>query len=248
METQAVLAFLGLVAIGSYLQTISGFAISLVITGGVTALGLAPIAFTANVVSFVALANVLVAIYRNHDHIDVQIMLYSSTGVLLLSGVGLWLLNHMSANAVDLLELLLGLMILGSGALLVFHPHALKQISGKSAHLVAGGFGGLLSGMFGAGGPPLVVHLYRQPLAFSVIRTTMLSILGIMLVIRIAMEGSAGHITGDIMELSALGVPVSIIGTLAGRRFPPPASDIAMRRFAFALLCAIGLSLIVSNF
>ncbi len=247
MEPQAILAFLGLVAIGSYLQTISGFAISLVIVGGVTALGLAPIAFTANVVSFVALTNVLVAIYRNHDHIDADIMWHSAAGVLLVTGVGLWLLGHMSVNAVDMLELLLGFMILISGTILMIHPHPLKQVSGKGMHLIAGGFGGLLSGMFGAGGPPLVVHLYRQPLAFSIIRTTMLAILGMMLVIRIGMEGVAGNITDDILELSALGIPVSIIGTLAGRRFPPPASDTAMRRFAFALLCAIGLSLIVGN-
>ena len=247
MDTQAILAFLGLVAVGSYLQTISGFAISLVITGGVTALGLAPIAFTANVVSFVALANVLVAVYRRHDHINTEIMLYASIGVLFLSGIGLWLLSLLSANAVDLLELLLGLMVLGSGVLLMIHPHPLQAVSGKPAHLVAGGFAGLLSGMFGAGGPPLVVHLYRQPLAFAAIRTTILAIFITMLVIRIAMEGAAGHITADILELSALGIPVSILGTLAGRRFPPPASDIAMRRFAFAILCVIGLSLIISN-
>jgi len=49
------------------------------------------------------------------------------------------------------------------------------------------------------------------------------------------------------MQLSAFGVPVSILGTLFARRFPPPVSDLVMRRSAFGLLCVLGLSLIVSK-
>ena len=62
METDALLAFLGLVALGSYVQTVSGFAIALIIAGGATAFSLASIPFTANVISFVALANVITSV------------------------------------------------------------------------------------------------------------------------------------------------------------------------------------------
>jgi uncharacterized membrane protein YfcA len=247
MDTTALLSFLGLVALGSYIQTVSGFAIALIITGGATTLDLAPIAFTANVVSLVALANIATAVHRQHSHIDRGIMVPSSVGVLLFSGIGLLLLNHMSQNAVDLLEMLLGVLILGSGMLLTMHPLPLRQTSSATMHFTAGGLGGLFSGMFGAGGPPLVVHLYRQPLPFPVVRTTLLAILGIMPLVRLALEGAAGHVTLDILELGLLSVPVSIVATIAGRRFPPPISELAMRRFAFGLLCIIGLSLIIGN-
>ena len=247
METEALLTFLGLVALGSYVQTVSGFAIAMVIIGGATVLGLAPIAFTANVVSFVAMANILVAVHRLHSHIDRKIMLFGSTGVLLLTAAGLWLLNHLSVAAVDLLETLLGIVILASGAILVIRPHPRTQVSGNAAHLLAGGVGGLLNGMFGAGGPAVMLHLYRQPLPFPVIRTTLLAILGTMLSVRLVLEGIAGHITIDVLKLSAICVPVAVIATVVARRFPPPVSETAMRRFAFGLLCAIGISLIVGN-
>lgn len=247
MSPGDILAFVGLVALGSYIQTVSGFAIALVITGGATALGLAPIGLTANVVSFVAIANILVAVHSRHSRVDREILIYGSAGILLLSGVGLWLLNHLSHTAVDLLEMLLGVTILASGALLMLHPHPRSRVSGRAAHLVAGGLGGLLSGLFGVGGPPLVVHLYRQPLPFPTIRTTLLAILGTMPLIRLTLEGTAGHITTDVLELGALSVPVSILATLAGRRFPPPVTDSAMRHFAFGLLFLIGLSLILSK-
>ena len=247
MDSSSLLAFLGLVALGSYIQTVSGFAIALIIAGGATAAGLAPVAFTANVISFVALANTAVAVHSKHGQIDVKILLHASLGVLLLSGIGLMALNHLSTNSIDLLETLLGVVILGSGALLMIHPHPLRRVSPSYAHLIAGGFGGLLSGMFGVGGPPLVIHLYRQPLPFPVIRTTLLASLFIMPLIRIAFETYDGNITAEVLELSLYSIPVSIVSTIFARRFPPPVSDMAMRRFAFGLLCLLGLSLIVSK-
>ena len=247
MDNYSLLIFLGLVALGSYIQTVSGFAIALIITGGVTALGLAPVSFTANVVSFLALANTITAVHKNHSHIDFKIMLFASGGVFFLTAVGLMILNHLSTQSVSLLEMLLGILILGSGVLLMIHPHPLQKISPNSMHLFVGGIGGLLSGMIGAGGPPLVVHLYRQPLAFPVIRTTLLAILGIMPMIRIGFETYNGNITVAVLKLSLYSIPVTILFTLLARRFPPPASETAMRRFAFGLLCVLGLSLILNN-
>ena len=247
MDTYSLLAFLGLVALGSYIQTVSGFAIALIIAGGATALGLAPVTFTANVISFIALANIATAVHNKYSHINLKIVLYASVGVLPMSGAGLMILNHLSSNWVDLLETLLGIFILGSGALLMIHPHPLNKISANYAHLIAGGLGGLFSGIFGIGGPPLVVHIYRQPLTFPVIRITLLVILGIMPIIRIGFESYNGNITESVLELSLYSAPVSILTTLFARRFPPPVSDMMMRRFAFSLLCVLGLSLILSN-
>ncbi|MCB1800349.1 MAG: sulfite exporter TauE/SafE family protein [Gammaproteobacteria bacterium] len=245
MDSSTLLIFLGLVVIGSYIQTTTGFAIALIITGGATALGLAPVAFTANVVSFVALANTAVAVHRNHAHVDRQMLVYASLGVLILSGAGLAILHHLSNESIDLLEMLLGIVILGSGTLLMIHPHPFKRVSSNTSHFMAGGIGGLLSGMLGAGGPPLVVHLYRQPLSFPIVRTTLLAILGIMPLIRIAMEAFNGNIDWPVIKLSLICIPATILSTLLARRFPPPFSDQAMRRLAFGLLCVLGLSLIL---
>ena len=247
METASLLAFLGLVALGSYIQTVSGFAIALIVTGATTALNLAPLAFTANVVSFVALANILTAVHRQHSHIDRAILRYGTAGVLLFTGAGLWGLNHLSSSASDTLEMLLGVVILGSGAALMIHPRLLARPSGNLAHFVAGSLGGILSGLYGAGGPPLVVHLYRQPLSFDVLRITLLAVLGSIPLIRLCMEGVAGHLDREILLLSLYSVPVSVLVTLFARRFPPPVSETNMRRFAFALLCIIGMSLIVGK-
>ena len=75
----------------------------------------------------------------------------------------------------------------------------------------------------------------------------LLAILGIMPLIRICLEAINGHITSDILKLSAISIPVTVLATVAARRFPPPLPDTAMRRLAFGLLCVLGLSLLVSS-
>jgi uncharacterized protein len=247
METVPLLTFLGLVALGAYVQTVSGYAIALIVTGGATALGLAPLAFTANVVSFVALANIVTAVHRQHSHIHRAILGYGTAGVLLFTGVGLWVLNHLSSSASDFLEMLLGVVILGSGVAFMIHPHVLAKPSGNLAHFVAGSLGGILSGLYGAGGPPIMVHLYRQPMPFAAIRITLLAVLGAIPFVRLSMEGVAGHLDREILLLSLYSVPVSVLVTLFARRFPPPVSETTLRRFGFALLCVIGISLIVGK-
>lgn len=247
METGQLLAFLGLVALGSYVQSVSGFAIALIIMGGVALLGLASVPVAANVVAIVALANIAVATYRLHGHLDRKIAAYASAGILLLTAPGLMILAHLSRHAVALLELLLGAAILLSGILLMMRPHPLQNRSRPYTHFLAGGLGGLLSGLFGVGGPPLVVHLYRQPVALATQRTTLLAALAVMCVIRIALEAHRGNITPEVIELSLFSVPISSLSALFARRFPPPISEVAIRRLAFGLLCALGLSLIVGR-
>jgi len=65
--------------------------------------------------------------------------------------------------------------------------------------------------------------------------------------IRIGFETYNDNITADVLELSLYSVPVSIVSTIFARRFPPPVSELVMRRFAFGLLCVLGLSLIISK-
>jgi uncharacterized membrane protein YfcA len=247
METGQLLAFLGLVALGSYVQSVSGFAIALIIMGGVALLGVASVPVAANVVAIVALANIAVATYRLHGHVDRKIAAYASAGILLLTAPGLMILAHLSRHAVAVLELLLGVAILLSGILLMIRPHPLPTRSRPYTHFLAGGLGGLLSGLFGVGGPPLVVHLYRQPVALATQRTTLLAALAMMCVIRIALEAQRGNITPEVVELSLFSVPISVLSALLARRFPPPISEVAIRRVAFGLLCALGLSLIVGQ-
>ena len=46
--------------------------------------------------------------------------------------------------------------------------------------------------------------------------------------------------------LCTLALPVGVLATMAGKRYPPPIAQRGMRRIAFAVLTLIGLSLMAA--
>ena len=73
----------------------------------------------------------------------------------------------------------------------------------------------------------------------------MLAVLGVMTITRISYESFNGNIDLPVLQLSFWSIPTTVIATVFARRFPPPITDLTMRRLAFVLLASLGLALIV---
>lgn len=245
MDPLILAAFLFVVALGAYVQTVTGFALGLIVMGGITLLDLAPVAFTAVVVGFTALANNFLALHRAMHHIDLRGMIYTLLGMLPAVYIGVLLLDALHTTSVETLRVILGVVILTGGVLLALRPHPHVRRAPGWVDAGVGVAGGILAGMFSIGGPPLVFHYYRQPLQLAVVRATLLAIFAMATVARLVYVGLAGDIELEMVELSLLCLPVVFLATLAGRRYPPPLPDLAMRRLAFTLLGLIGLMLLL---
>ena len=74
--------FLILVFVGAVVQSLTGFAMALIILGGVAALGLAGISETAAVVSILSLFNAGLALRYNYRLIDYTLMKTMSIGMV----------------------------------------------------------------------------------------------------------------------------------------------------------------------
>ncbi len=247
MDTSSLIIFLTVVAIGSYIQTVTGFALGLVIMGAVTILGLAPVAFSAIVVSLLALVNSFLALLKEGDTIHWKSVRWIVAGLLPAVFLGLLLLDYLSAHSMYLLKTLLGGFIIISGLLLVYKPHPKPVIAPNSRFLAIGFIGGLFGGLFSTGGPPIVFHLYRQPMSVMVVRTTLLAIFVVATTLRIVYVGIGGGISWKVLELTLFCLPLVIVFTFLGKKFRPPFSDITMRRFAFVLLVFLGATLLIPS-
>jgi len=236
-----------IVAAGAYVQTVIGFALGLLVVGTATVAGLAPVALMAAVVSFVTLVNASTALYGRTHLVrwrDAGLMI---AGMLPAVYAGMALLGYMSRGVSHTLHLVLALFILTGGALLTLKPNARAVPAGDWRTLLMGSVGGLFTGLFATGGPPVVYHMYRQPYEIAAIRATLLATFAAACVARIGTLGWQGGLTTDVLQLSAAGVPASIVGTLLGRRFPLPLGEHEMRRVAFALLLVLGATLLASE-
>lgn len=221
-------------------QTMTGFAMGLIVIGGVTVLGLAEIEVTAAVVSIISLVNTGVALRHTYKYVDPAYFRNICLGMLPLLIAGVLLLEYLQSESYVLLRTLLGIVIISAGIMLMLKPAPWPRRSGTAAAVSVGCAGGLIGGLYSTAGPPLAYFMYRQPIDIIVTRATLLSIFALSTSGRTVVAGVAGHLTSGVLLIAALSVPLVIIVTLVTSRFTRYLPDVLIRRLAFALLIVIG--------
>ena len=242
MNESTLIIFLLAIAIGAYVQTVTGFAMGLIIMGITASLQLMPISFIAAVISLTGLTNVTLAVYKSHHHIHWKTIQTTLIGFVPSVIIGIFLLYYLDKASTQLLQVILGLVIVLGGILLALKPHPKKNDSPAYLTLLAGSAAGIMGGLFSTSAPPLIYYLYRQPLSVQVIRNTLLMIFMIGSLLRIVTITVQGNITQEILIFAASSLLVVFLFTWLGKKYPPQLSDINMRRTAFALLIILGLS------
>ncbi|MDF3837222.1 sulfite exporter TauE/SafE family protein [Cupriavidus basilensis] len=240
MSMDHLLPLLALMGAASYFQTVTGFGLGMIVMGAASGLDLAPVASVAMVVSLVTLANSAVALPGKLHHVDWRAVGAATLGILPSVVAGVLLLDYLGSATSGMLQLLLGAVVLYGGLSAALRPAPLRRRSGDRSFFVSGVFGGLLSGMFGVSGPPLIFQFYRQPLSLVEIRCALILVFTATSVTRTLFSAWQGQLGADIWQQAALAVPVVALATVAARRFPPPISAVATRRVAFGVLVAIG--------
>ena len=240
MVSSFALTFIAGAALGSYVQTMTGFALGIVVTGVVTLSGTVPIADTADALSIIGVINAMVVLPKMGKHTDwpslLRIMLALTPGMI----AGVVLLDTLSSQHSTLLRLLAGVVVLMGGATLLLQPQPVEKPSGPLSTGMLGAIAGVMSGLFSLPGPPMVYHYYRQPLSLETVRATLITIFAILSIFRlIAVQVQTG-ISMVSVHMALLSIPVVIVCSWLGVRFPPRLSDIVTRRVAFSILTGMG--------
>lgn len=234
------MALLLLALVASYVQSVAGFALGMIMMAVAGGLDWYPIATLAAVVSLLSLANIGVALRGSWRHVDLQLGPWVVVGQVLAIGPGLWLLYALSESSVYALKALLGLFIaLGSLALAV-QPTPFQNRSRPATSFAAGLGGGLVGGLFAAAGPVIGWFVYRQPLPFIQVRATLLACFLVSTITRSLILLAIGALTGEILWLVLLTLPVVVFGSWLGSALPPPVDEQRIKQAAFVLLVLLG--------
>jgi uncharacterized membrane protein YfcA len=243
MTPASLVALLALAAVAAYVQTLTGFALGLVLMGGVGLTGLLPLPDAAVLVSILTLCNAALVLAKGwRDVAWTEFRLISASSIVALF-VGYALLEFLAGTSLAALRLVLGAVIIASSLQLLFRPQPLARRSPAPSFIGFGLVGGLMGGLFSTSGPPIVYHLYRQPLPHASVRETLLLIFAVNGVVRLAVVGAAGRMPPASSWWALLAIPAVLGFTYLARRWPPPLSRTTLRRAAFALLLCSGLSL-----
>ena len=237
----------GIVALASLCQNLTGFAFALIFVGVVGALDVLPIAEAANVAGILSLVNGVV--YLRHHPVQPRwdVLKPLASGTVLGVVGGLVLLHWLSGHAMQVLRVLLGLAIIGCAVVLLLQKVAQRQPSGRCATWMAGISAGVLSGLFSTAGPPLVYHLYRQPLPGGVVRQCLVLLFLLSGTLRLGVVLALGELSWHAVLVSAVAVPVVALVTWAVAKHPPPLPQRLLQWLVCGLLVLAGVSLLLSG-
>ena len=236
----ALIAFVALVALGGYVQTVAGFAMGMIILAGNSVLALHSLPVTTAVISLVSLLNIVLSLQGHFHRIHRRGVLALVAGQAPAIVAGVVLLGFLDVRAERVLQGLLGAFILAGCGAMALRPRPRTTPSTTPAFALAGVAGGLLAGLFSASGPVLGWFLYRQPLPVPEIRATLLATFAVSTLVRTVVVGVEGGLTTEVWRLAGASVAAVLVSVWLGRRFPPPVSEDALRRGAFALLTLMG--------
>jgi uncharacterized membrane protein YfcA len=239
------LTFIGLAVAAAYLQALTGFAFALVLVGGVTLFDLFPLEQAAVVVGLLTLINAVQMLLKGDGVVIWRLFGVILAGTLLLLPVGYFLLQHLSTNHTAGLSIALGTAIMICSLPLSKPVEIMARIAPLTTTFVFGALSGLMTGLFSAGGPPLVYHLYRQPLARAAVAETLVGIFGATQLVRLTLVGTSGGFQPELFVIAGLTLPAVVITTHVTKRLPPPLGPNTMRKLVAGLLFLSGLALMV---
>jgi len=236
----ALAVFLAITLVGSYVQSVAGFAMGLLIIAVAASSGLFDLEVTAAAVSLLSFVNIVLSLHGHYHLVHGRTLRLLALGQLPAVALGIWLLGVLNAGATAWLELLLALFLIAGSAAMMIRPIPRAELSGTASTLTAGFAGGLLGGLFAASGPVMGWFCYRQPLPVTEIRATLLGCFAITTVARTLLVAGTGALSTEVLLMAGSALPMVLLGTWIGRRYPPAFGESTMRRLAFAALLAMG--------
>ena len=241
------LLFITFVAVAVYAQTVTGFALALILLGLVGVFDLVPVPDAANAVTVMIIVNAATFFVRRPAaRIDpaVRPAVVSS---LLGSLLGMAILSYLAANAYQALRMALGASIVACAYLLWRTASPLAQTSGSRYFALAGSISGVLGGMFSAPGPPLVYAVYRQPWPAQRVQEALIFLFGAGAVLRLAVMVATGQFSTQAVLLTLEALPVVLIVTAWSATRQPPVSQAVLRNVVSVFLVVSGLAMVVSS-
>jgi uncharacterized membrane protein YfcA len=158
--------------------------------------------------------------------------------------VGTWILRW---GEPAILLTALGVFLVAVGAVFLMAPAAGRRTWPAWVAPPVGVLSGLLTGLFGTGGPPLVLYYQLSGADKKAFRGHLMAIFLLMTTIRVPTYAAFGLITSSRMWSAALVLPAVLVGALIGNRIHLELSEQTFQRLVSGALVVIGLLLLIPN-
>lgn len=223
--------------VGFYVQTIVGFAGSLIALP--ILLFKLPLQDAVCYISIFYMFSSLLLLTKEWRNIDRPIILQLSLSTIIGVVIGILVLTYTKPV---FLKTALGIFILVYVAYISFGKQKIKL--GKIGTYIFGLLAGFFSGVFSSGGPLHVVCLENSIKDVKTFRATMIGLSAVITVTRIPALAISGILTSNHLKMSLLVLPVFLFAQFLGKRTFASINEIFFRKILTVLLCISGLLLV----
>ncbi len=245
MQLETTIILLLIILVSTYVQTIVGFGLGLIVVSAATAFNIVPIIFSAALVSFISCCHILVAMKGEWRRVDWRSAKMVVLGLIPGVFLGVQLLELLSHRSIELLRSILGIVVLLAAAVSLFSFRQYRSDPGPLRSILFGALGGLGGGMFSNSAAPIVYHMHKQKLPLLRIRNTLFVVFLVSTVTRISIISTKGHVDAELLTTVAMALPVIAATTFVAKKYPPQFGINRMRSISFGLLATMGVTLIV---
>jgi len=139
---------------------------------------------------------------------------------------------------------ILGGFLVVFGGLFLLLPETQRVNEGVGREAGIGLISGLLSGLFGTGGPPLIVYFRLRGIDKSAFRSHLMAIFLVVTAVRLPSYAFSGLLTAERLYSALLVLPAALVGGLIGHRIHLQLSEQQFRRSVSVALALLGVLLL----
>lgn len=239
--------FSSFVALAVLAQSVTGFALALILLGLVGLTDLVPLPDAANAVTVLIIINAVIFFYSRRTAYVERAIIPAVGTTLIGAFVGMGLLIFLAANAYQVLKMLLGLSVVLC-ALLLWRKSVPFSTTSSSGYFTAVGLiSGILGGLFSAAGPPLVYAVYRQPWSLERIQESLIFCFAVGAVLRLIIMAASGNFSTLAVLLTVEAIPVTVIVTAFSASWKLPVSSTTVKNVVCVMLIFSGSGMLVSS-
>ncbi len=226
---------------GAVIQTVTGFGF------GIFAMTLLPY-FVSSYVSSVTLSTsfsfviVLIATVQLRKQIDYKLLIAPLFGYALTNA---FIIAFSVTQSDDTLKKMLGVFLFLLSIYFMFYSHKIKIKAKFTNGIIAGGISGILGGLFGTGGPPIVIYFLSTTTDSVKYLATIQCYFLLSNAFNLFNRALNGLFTEEIMQLWVFGLVAIGVGMFAGKKINKKVDDKLLRKMVYGFMSISGLIMIL---
>ena len=153
-------------------------------------------------------------------------------------------IRFLSNASFDLMEKILGIMLLVLSVYFLFFKGKIKLPSDPQYGFLAGLIGGITNGLFGAGGPPVVIYLLGATASHAIYLATIQGYFAFNNIYATIVRFLNGQLTPEVLTGLWGAIPAMVLGIFVGDRLAPHLPDKTILKGIYILMALSGLNMI----